>query len=328
MVMIISVVIPAHNEGKNISNCLNGLMRQTFARDNYEIIVVDDGSTDNTPDIVDSFPGVRLIRQKNQGPAVARNMGAQEARGDIVLFTDADCIPFDNWIEEMVKPFGQNSEIIAVKGAYETRQKELMARFVQVEYEDKYDKMKKQVYIDFIDTYAAGFRRNDFLQANGFNKEFPVACAEDIELSYRLANSGHKMVFNPQARVIHLHPNSLMDYAKKKYKFAYWRMLAIKKHPHKILNDAHTPQTMKIQLLFVPLLLTFIAFLFIAPMVAKVILLLFLLSYLTTIPFILKASRRDLTVGLLSPFFLLARSSSQFLGVAKGLVDNCLKVRK
>lgn len=325
---MISVVIPAHNEEKTIGNCLEGLITQTIDKDRYEIIVVDDGSTDNTPNIVNNFRGVRLIRQKNQGPAAARNKGAEEARGEIILFTDSDCIPFDNWIEEMIKPFDPNSEVVGVKGAYETKQRELIARFVQIEYEDKYDKLKKQTNIDFIDTYAAGFRRNVFLQANGFNREFPIACAEDVELSYRLANSGYKMIFNPKAKVSHLHPRSLMDYVKKKYKFSYWRMLAIKKHPNKIWNDTHTPQSMKIQLLFIPFLVASFVFLFLSPIAPKIIISLLILFYLTTIPFIIKAVRRDFAIGVLSPFFLLVRSTSQFLGVTKGLMDNLLKITK
>ena len=233
--MIASVIIPVYNEAQTLGDCLASLVRQTGQRQDLEIIVVDDGSTDNTPDVVRGFPGVRLLRQSRQGPAAARNRGAREARGEIILFTDGDCIPLDNWLEEMLAPFHQDPDLIGVKGAYITRQRALTARFVQIEYEDKYDKLAKQKYIDFIDTYSAGYRRRTFLEAGGFDQEFPVACAEDVELSYRLANLGCKLVFNPRARVIHRHPESIRVYLRKKFKFAYWRMLSLKKHPNKIL---------------------------------------------------------------------------------------------
>jgi GT2 family glycosyltransferase len=221
-----------------------------------------------------------------------------------------------------MKSFEENADIIAVKGSFETRQTKLISRFAQIEYLDKYDKLKKEAYIDFVGTDSAGYRREVFLQAGGFDTVFPQASAEDVELSYRLANQGYKIVFNPRAKVYHLHAESLMDYWKKKYKFAYWRIVAVKKHPNKIWKDSHTPQSMKIQLLLTPLLLTSVAALPLSAGLAKVTFLLFLLTYLSTTGFILKAVARDTVIGLLSPFFILLRSSAQFFGVTNGIIDN------
>lgn len=114
-------------------------------------------------------------------------------------------------------------------------------------------------------TDSAGFRRQVFLQAGGFDAVFPLACAEDVELAYRLESQGYKIVFNPRARVYHLHADSISEYWKKKYKFAYWRVLAVKRHPNKIWKDSHTPQSMKIQLLFAPLLIASLVFPFTSP---------------------------------------------------------------
>ncbi|MFZ5447754.1 MAG: glycosyltransferase [Thermodesulfobacteriota bacterium] len=322
--MLASVVIPVFNEAQRLGDCLTSLVRQAGSNQEIEIIVVDDGSTDATPDVVRNFPEVRLLRQLRQGPAAARNLGAREARGEIVLFTDGDCIPLENWVQEMLAPFQAEPDLIGTKGVYITRQRSLTARFVQLEYEDKYDNLAKRQYIDFIDTYSAGYRRRPFLEAGGFDQEFPVACAEDVELSYRLANSGSKLVFNPRAKVIHRHPDNLWDYLKKKFKFAYWRMLSLKKHPNKILADSHTPQSMKVQLLLFPALVASLFFTAISPTVSIISLIFFVLILLTTVPFIMKAIRKDVVVGLLSPLFLILRSSAQFLGVFLGMLDNML----
>ncbi len=314
-----SVVVPAYNAGRTIRNCLDSLLHQTVDRERYEIIVVDDGSTDDTPQIVASYPGVRLVRQPNQGPAVARNRGVEEAKGEIVLFTDADCIPEQNWIEEMVRPFGEDDSVVGVKGVYRTRQREIIARFVQMEYEDKYDVMKRYRFIDFVDTYSAAFKRDVFLKFGGYDAAFPVACAEDVDLSFRLSKAGYRMVFNPKAVVYHIHPSGLGQFLKKKYKFAYWRMLAVKKNPDKILRDSHTPQTMKIQLLLAP----FVIFSILAgglygsgslPLIAS------LLFALTTVPFARKAFSKDPVVGLISPFLLFSRGVAQFCGVFMGMI--------
>ncbi len=285
-----------------------------------EILVVDDGSTDGTAAAVGRYPGVRLFAQANAGPAAARNRGAAEAGGDIILFTDDDCVPMPTWLDAMIAPF-EDPEIVGTKGAYRTHQKSLAARFVQIEYEDRYRLMAAFDYIDFIDTYSAAFRRERFLEMTGYDSSFPVACAEDVDLSYRMSQRGWKMKFAPGAIVYHTHPDTLSKYLQKKYKFAFWRMLAVRKSPKKGIKDSHTPQVMKFQLLFGPALLLAIGFdLVVRPAVPASIIVLaaFLLS---TLPFTFRAFAKDPVVGLLSPALLAARACAQLLGVAAGLIS-------
>ena len=313
-----SIVIPTFNGGSRIGNCLDSLVKQTAGRD-VEILVVDDGSTDNTADVVRGYSSVRLITQANAGPAAARNHGGQEAQGTILLFTDDDCVPMPDWLEAMLGPF-KDPEVVGAKGVYRTHQKSLAARFVQIEYEDKYRLMTGLPSIDFIDTYSAGFRRERFLEMAGYDTSFPVACAEDVELSYRMSARGWKMKFVPTAIVYHTHPDTFWRYLKKKYKFAFWRVLAVRKNPSKGVKDSHTPQTMKLQLLFAPALLVGVVIdLAVRPRVpvSGLVLAGFLLS---TLPFTLRAMRKDLVVGLLSPVLLAARACAQLLGVAAGLM--------
>jgi glycosyltransferase involved in cell wall biosynthesis len=314
---MVSIVIPAYNAERTIGDCLKALSEQDFTGD-FEIIVVDDGSSDSTPGIASRFENVRLLKQENAGPAAARNKGAQEAKGDIILFTDSDCVPEGDWVSQMVRSFEEDPGISGVKGRYRTRQKELVARFVQFEYEDKYDYMKRHRYIDFIDTYSAGFKRDVFLQMQGYDPGFPVACAEDVELSYRMSSQGYKMVFNPRAVVYHIHPSGLWNYLRKKYKFAYWRMLAVKKNPDKLVKDTHTPQLMKFQTLLPP---AFLAALAASALDAKALYLalaLFAFFMITTVPFTVKVFEKDATVGLVSPVMLFLRAAAQFLGIAGG----------
>ena len=293
-------------------------MRQTGGH-NPEIIVVNDGSRDNTAKTVESYSGVRLINQANAGPATARNRGANEARGTIILFTDDDCVPTSDWLEAMLKPF-EDADVVGAKGVYRTNQKSLVARFVQIDYEDRYRLMAAHESIDFVDTYSAAFRRDRFLEMAGYDTSFPLACAEDIELSYRMAARGWKMKFVPNAVVYHTHPDTLLKYLKKKYKFAFWRVLAVRKNPGKAMKDTHTPQLMKLQLLFAPALFVGIAIdLLVRPRVpmSGIVLALFLVS---TLPYALRTIRKDPIVGLLSPVLLAARACAQVLGVAVGLI--------
>ncbi len=315
---MVSVVIPAYNAEKTIAACLDSLMKQDYSGD-YEVLVVDDGSADSTPDIVSGYERVRLIKQANAGPAAARNKGAAAAKGEIILFTDSDCVPEGNWIKEMVNPFKDNRDVVGVKGRYRTKQREATARFVQFEYEDKYRYMQKDKYIDFIDTYSAGFKGEIFLEMRGYDTEFPVACAEDVELSFRLSKKGYKMIFNPNAVVYHIHPARLKDYLRKKYKFAYWRIVAVKKNPGKIIKDSHTPQIMKLQVLFPPAVLGSALLAIAYNSLMYFSLLCFFVFILTTIPFTIRTGKKDLMVGLISPVFLFLRSLSQFLGICGGI---------
>jgi len=313
-----SIIIPTFNGAARIGHCLEALLPQIAGKD-VEILVVDDGSTDNLAKVVGSYPEVRLISQANAGPATARNRGAHEAKGRILLFTDDDCIPMPDWLEAMLGCFN-DQEVVGAKGVYRTRQRSITARFVQIEYEDKYRMMAGLPSIDFVDTYSAGFIRDRFQEMKGYDTSFPVACAEDIELSYRMSARGWKMKFVPGAIVYHTHPPSLSSYLKKKYKFAFWRMLAVRKNPGKGVKDSHTPQVMKLQLLFPAVFVAAIAFDLVVrwkvPLSAFVVAA-FLLS---TVPFTLRAAKKDLLIGLLSPLLLAARACAQFLGVAAGMI--------
>jgi glycosyltransferase involved in cell wall biosynthesis len=324
--MSVSIIIPTFNGASRIGNCLEALLKQATEGD-AEILVVNDGSTDNTADVVACYPDVRLITQSNAGPAAARNRGALEARGSIILFTDDDCVPTPEWLRAMIEPFNV-PDVVGVKGVYRTRQSRLAARFVQLEYEDKYRLMADLPDIDFIDTYSAGFRRERFLEMNGYDTSFPVACAEDVELSYRMSARGWTMKFVPAAIVYHTHPETFWGYVQKKYKFAFWRVLAVRKNPNKAMKDSHTPQLMKLQLLFAPVLL--VAILSDLVLRPKLPALLFVCGafLVSTLPFAWRAVLKDPVVGVLSPILLAARACAQVVGVTAGLIEVLRKPAK
>ncbi len=215
-----------------------------------EIVVVDDGSTDRTADIARSF-GVSVVQQDNQGPAVARNVGARHVTGDLLLYTDADCEPETDWVEQMVRPFS-DPEVAGVKGTYRSRQREAIARLAQCEFEERYDRLARFPTIDFVDTYSAAFRLGAFRAAGGFDRAFPEANNEDVDLSYRLARAGSTLVFNRRAVVYHQHQATWRSYFRLKVRRGYWRMMVYRLHPGKAIHDTYTPQNLKLQVLLLP----------------------------------------------------------------------------
>jgi glycosyltransferase involved in cell wall biosynthesis len=313
----LSVIVPAHNAAQTIDICLDALQRQSLPRTAYEVLVVDDGSTDTTASRVAACPDVRLILQPHTGAAAARNLGAAHARGQILLFTDADCVPKPDWIVRMVAPF-QDPEIVGAKGAYTPLPGPLVYRFVQLEYEDKYAHMARARHIDFIDTYAAAYRRDVFLANGGFDRNFPVD--EDQEFSFRLAEQGYKMVFAPSAQVGHLgHAASVNAYARKKYKIGFWKVFVHIQHPDKLLHDSHTPQVLKLQILLAGGMSLCLPGSLRWRFARQLMALLAALFVVTTLPFAEKAWARDRAVALAAPALLLVRALALGLGFAAGL---------
>ncbi len=316
-----SVIIPVYNAETTLSLCLKALSHQSVAKEDYEVIVIDDGSTDNTSNIAKKF-NVNYISQTNQGPATARNKGARAARGDIILFTDSDCIPDHSWIKEMVSPF-KDSDVVAVKGIYKTSQKELAARFAQAEFEDRYDLLKKSSSIDMIDTYSAAFRKDIFLDMGGFDQSFPVANNEDTDFSYRLAVAGYELVFNPKAFVYHTHIDTFVKYLKLKFWRGFWRMIVYSRYPDKAVKDSYTPAVIKVQTMLMALSLPLLFLSLFVPYLLYLALLSWCTIIILAFHFSFKTFKKDKIVGLISPGVVLLRSLVFATGSLWGLV-RCL----
>jgi lipopolysaccharide/colanic/teichoic acid biosynthesis glycosyltransferase/glycosyltransferase involved in cell wall biosynthesis len=314
----ISVVVPANNAEACISACIRALQRQELTQP-YEIIVVDDGSTDDTAKTAEAMGVNVLIHNKKRGAAAARNSGIRAAKGEFVCFTDADCTPKDDWISQITAPFA-DQDIIGAKGTYATKQTELVARFVQIEYEDKYDLLLKEERINFIDTYSAAYRRQVLLANDGFDEQ--IFYVEDQELSFRLAARGYQMVFQPPAVVFHLHSNSLTSYFRKKFMIGYWKAQILRRFPGRAIQDSHTPQVLKIQLLLMALMLASIVGFFITTWSGIVLLILLLTFLASTIPFLAKAWPKDHHVAVIAPFLLGVRALALGFGYAWGLVKS------
>jgi cellulose synthase/poly-beta-1,6-N-acetylglucosamine synthase-like glycosyltransferase len=313
-----SIVVPAYQAADCLESCVHALTQQTLPREQYEIIVVDDGATDGSGQVACSAGADQVLVRDHRGPSPARNEGCAHAQGEIVLFTDADCEPEPAWLERMVAPFA-DPQIMGTKGAYKTRQRGLIARLVQLEYDVRYLRMARLPQIDFIDTYAAAYRKELLTRYGGFDSAYPIPSAEDVDLSFRLARDGHKLVFVPEARVWHRHPTSLKRYLLRKALYGYWRALLYLRYPSKVGGDAHTDPALKAQfgLLAAAGLSGVITSLWRPAALGSVGAL--GLFGLTTLPFVRWAWGRDRAVALVWPAVTLLRVAVQGLGLAIGL---------
>lgn len=311
----ITVIVPAYNAEAVLGACLDALLKQT-TNEPGEIIVVDDGSTDRTAEVAERYGArVKLLRQANRGPAAARNAGIEAASGSILLFTDADCAPVEDWASTLTRALRAGAD--GVKGTYRTRQRSIIARFVQAEYESKYRRMAVLPRIDFIDTYSAGYRRLAIEGAGCFNEELKVD--EDQELSFRMAERGYELRFVPEATVFHRHVDHPWAYLRRKHLIGYWKVRVAALHPERIVSDSHTPPSIKLQMLLVAIALVCLplGLFWRGPRRALVSCAVAFLG--TTLPFVRQQWPRDRGVALVAPALMLLRTLGLLWGVAAGL---------
>lgn len=312
-----SVVIPVLDDLEGLSRCLEALAVQETGF-SFEVIVVDDGSTVNLEPVRIRFQGaLHLVWERfseNAGPATARNRGIERARGEIVLFTDADCRPEADWVQRLAEPFSDPT-VRGAKGVYRTDQLDLWARLAQVEFSERYDCLREAGDIDFVDTYCGAFRREDLLAVRGFDTSFRKADNEDVDLSFRIKARGGRFVFVPLARVWHRHREGLIGYVRLKFGRGYWRMKVYGRHPEKAGRDSYTPWSLKLQL----------GLLALAPAVLlwRYLRRSWLLLWgISTVPLMWRALREEtpIVAGMV-PAFTLARGIALCAGMLKALLE-------
>jgi GT2 family glycosyltransferase len=206
-----SLVIPTCNRKAQLRCCLAGATRQDYP--DYEVIVVDDASADGTEEMVRrEFSQVRYLRQAvNRGPAAARNHGIEAATGEIVAFTDDDCLVPSHWLGQLLNGYRRYPQVAGVGGYLEplpeVRGRNVYARYEWFMAQYKGDVLPEE-YVGGSETPGGGtsnmsYRRRVLLDVGGFDEAFPFAAGEDADLKKRICDRGYSLVYIPVG-VIHL----------------------------------------------------------------------------------------------------------------------------
>lgn len=190
----ITVVVPCRNEEDALRACLSSLLAQEPPAPRHEIIVVDGGSTDGTARLAERM-GVKLLHDGANGPSGARNIGIRHARGDIVAFTDADCVPSSDWLTRIAEVFAEDERVAGVAGALRMPRETFLGRLE--------DDEARALYRGFITSNVA-YRRDVLLGLGGFDES--LQCAEDYDLAWRALDAGYRVVHDPRPVVMHAPP--------------------------------------------------------------------------------------------------------------------------
>ena len=218
-----SVIVPTYQRAASLERCLDALGAQTLERDRFEVIVVDDGSTEPPRAAVARAAcalDVRMIEQVNAGPAAARNAGANAARGAYVVFTDDDCRPDPGWLRAL-DAMAARSPGCAIggrvvnalgDGIYSTAS-QLLIEFLYDYY--NVDETGGRFFI----TSNLAVPTQAFRQIGGFDASFPLAAGEDRDLCDRWREAGLRMVYCDEAIVHHAHELSLRSFCRQHFNY-------------------------------------------------------------------------------------------------------------
>lgn len=230
--MYVSIVVPTFNRKDSLKKTLQSLIDQNYSHTEYEIIVCDDGSTDGTSIFMENLLKVSGVEikyciQKNSGPAVTRNLGIQNSKGELIGFIDDDCVAVPEWINSAVKHFS-NENIGGVQGPTLMASKIPLAK--KIFNYARTANVSKQDY-----SYASCniFYRKDILEfLGGFDRDFPKPCwGEDTDLGNRVILQGYKIIFDDDVKVYHdIQYIPFYSYLKGLKKYSS-RALIVKRYP-------------------------------------------------------------------------------------------------
>lgn len=215
-----SIVIPTFNRPEQLEGCLGALVSLNYPQDRYEIIVVDDGSQEPLTETVAPFQQdvqTMLIRQANAGPAAARNEGVERASGDYIAFTDDDCMPDREWLQQFAIALQSNPDVMVGGRTINALPNNLYSSASQALIDYLYSYYNGATQGVFFASNNIAMARSHFLSIGGFDVSFPLAAAEDRNLCDCWQQAGYPMQYVPSATIQHAHALSLRSFWRQHF---------------------------------------------------------------------------------------------------------------
>jgi cellulose synthase/poly-beta-1,6-N-acetylglucosamine synthase-like glycosyltransferase len=219
----VTVVVPVRNGEQTIQQLLESLQKLDYDRNKVEVIVVDGNSTDKTREIVKKYP-VNLVVEKKKGLNLARNIGIKCSNGEIIAFTDADCIVPPNWITKIVENF-KDPKVSCVGGSAKALENDFISQYADnsiVRLMPFFTKREELEKVKPFFRHPAGcnmaFRRKVAEEVGYFDENIQYGF-DEVEFADRICRAGYKMVLDPDVVVWHKHRSTLKEFLKQNFQY-------------------------------------------------------------------------------------------------------------
>jgi len=235
----ISVVIPNYNKSGTIGKCLDAVFSSEYK--NFEVVVVDDCSDDNSVDIIRQYPCKLICLEKRSGTSVARNRGTAGSTGEVVFFTDSDCLLQKDTLSLINIAISRAGHDSVIGGTYTKLPYDVNFFSIFQSLFIHYSETKNPGNPDYIAAHAMVISAEVFKKSGGFPEDF-MPIIEDVEFSHRLRISGYRLIMNPDIQVQHVFDFSLIKSLKNAFrKTKYWCMYSLKNRG--LFTDSGTAST-------------------------------------------------------------------------------------
>lgn len=242
----ISIVIPVLNGESQIRDCITSVINQDFQKDQYEIIVVDNGSKDNTINILTEYnENIIILHESRKGSYLARNTGINVSKGKIVAFIDSDCIADRNWLKELHNGFVSeiSGDIGCIVGSVIPHHGKTLVEI----YSKNKDLLSQKTTLDsnflpYGQTANAAFRKEVFDIIGGFDEGF--SSGGDADIAWRMQIETHyRLIYRPEAIVEHCHRTTFKGLFKQQFRYGFGRILLYRKYGDRMIQMTNTNES-------------------------------------------------------------------------------------
>lgn len=223
----VTVVIPAYNAQTTLRGCLDSVCASTFPETQMQILVVDNNSNDSTPSILASYaPRVQSLQEKKRGRAVARNCGITHAQGEIIAFTDSDCIVEREWLAHLIEPFADENVGIVGGAIRSVQPSNAIEQFgEQIHDQARAIRLYRPAYVS---TGNCAIPRRLLTALGMYNEQFERG--EDTDLTWRILQAGKQVVYQGNAVVYHRNASTLRGLFVQGFRHGYHSVVVNRAH--------------------------------------------------------------------------------------------------
>ena len=232
----VSVIVPVYNAESTLADCINSLLELDYPKENRELIFVDNASTDKSADLLRQFGGEgKILFERKKGSAAARNRGVSTARGDVVAFTDSDCVVDKDWLRKIVVPLEDDG--VGIVGG------RILAKRPCNEIEESgeaihdHGKAINEYKPPYVITMNWASRLSVLNEVGLFDERFMRG--QDVDLSWRIFRNGYRLVYEPQAIVHHENEQTRAGLFREGYVHGFASVRALKKHKDLVKQFGH-----------------------------------------------------------------------------------------